>query len=1095
MHPTFIRGLRNLVAGAALLMAAPTHAADVCYQGGPLLPNFQLNGNATLDGTALVVTQASSTQNGSISYLPKFSTGGDIHILMKVLITTPAGNQGADGLAFVMHNAPQGVSVTGQSGGGIGYGGISPSIAVEFDTYANANENANHVAITRNGNTDHTAAINAGLPYNADPGVNLKSGTPLFLWMDYLHTGTVLKVYVATTAVKPAVATLSTTAVNLATALGPAFFMTFTASTGGAWSKHEVQELYASDILPDPKQGCCATDAECAGNQVCDPVKHLCGDCTLADNGGCGPVTPACSLASSENSCVSECTGDLGSAGAVPCGAAFPACRGDGQCASCNGDALTAGTIRCPSGAPLCSDSGYCGRCTSSADCTAGTALHAGPFCDPGTGACRTCVADAECGAGAICSAATCITRAANGSPVPGGVCTVATANRCISGVCSPGDNLCGRVISETCFDVDDCRSPGKCLTEGPNAGTCRTCASAADCGGATPICAAANSCVPCNGDNGSGTSAACSTSASATCMADGSCAACTSNAQCTGAGHAGTICNTAVGSCGTACAVDSDCGADWCDNPGGQPGGGTCTGRLSNGQLIPASAPLNGVCTADNGIRVCASRSCNSADNRCGRAIGDACDADDCREGSLCLVEGPNADTCQACASAANCSGTSPACDAANACVACSGDNGSGAPTACPSSNAATCFADGSCAPCTGNEQCAGAGHGGTICNLAVGTCGTACAVDTDCGGGWCDNPTALPGVGTCTPRLDNGAPIPASSPLGGICTEPTAQRVCIARVCDPGDNLCGRPIGGACADGDDCRTGSCITDGPNVGTCRACSASADCTGGTPICDSANVCVTCGGDNGAGTLASCPSSSAATCLESGACAPCSSNAECVGAAHAGPICNRAIGACGTACTLDADCGNGWCNNSTGAAGAGVCAPRISNGEPIPAVAPLGGECTTDNGARVCAARVCDETDDRCGARFGGPCDGEAACRSGHCASGSNTCVECTQNTHCAAGKSCNAQTGTCEASTTPDGGVSSSSSGGSSSSSSSSSSSGTPNSGDTPDDGLGAESLTGGAGCSVVRGGTTSALWLVGLLLLGRRRARHAQP
>jgi hypothetical protein len=44
----------------------------------------------------------------------------------------------------------------------------------------------------------------------------------------------------------------------------------------------------------------------------------------------------------------------------------------------------------------------------------------------------------------------------------------------------------------------------------------------------------------------------------------------------------------------------------------------------------------------------------------------------------------------------------------------------------------------------------------------------------------------------------------------------------------------------------------------------------------------------------------------------------------------------------------------------------------------FPAGPPIDGQCTDDNGKRVCLSAVCDADDDKCGLKNGEPC---AACR------------------------------------------------------------------------------------------------------------------
>ncbi|MEO0733180.1 MAG: gliding motility-associated C-terminal domain-containing protein, partial [Bacteroidota bacterium] len=75
---------------------------------------------------------------------------------------------GADGIVFGLQ--PLSASV-GEAGEGLGIGGVSPALGVEFDTYQNFNRNDpafDHVAIMANGTVSHAGANNLAGPIQAD---------------------------------------------------------------------------------------------------------------------------------------------------------------------------------------------------------------------------------------------------------------------------------------------------------------------------------------------------------------------------------------------------------------------------------------------------------------------------------------------------------------------------------------------------------------------------------------------------------------------------------------------------------------------------------------------------------------------------------------------------------------------------------------------------------------------------------------------------------------------------------------------------------------------------------------------------------------
>jgi hypothetical protein len=102
----------------------------------------------------------------------------------------------ADGVAFVVQNTASGAAAIGEGGGGIGYGGLDHSVAVEFDDWTNLSDPAgDHIAITENGDTsNHIAFANPAFPL---------IDQPVTAWIDWAPESHTLTVFADTGDSKP----------------------------------------------------------------------------------------------------------------------------------------------------------------------------------------------------------------------------------------------------------------------------------------------------------------------------------------------------------------------------------------------------------------------------------------------------------------------------------------------------------------------------------------------------------------------------------------------------------------------------------------------------------------------------------------------------------------------------------------------------------------------------------------------------------------------------------------------------------------------------------------------------------------------------
>lgn len=151
-----------LSATAALALAGPAISADVGYPDFSSTAGLELNGSAEQRGDRLRLV-SNQSQSGS-AFTKDEVIRTDRSFTSRFVINMgfrPV--QPGDGMAFVVQ--PNGADTLGQGGGGIGYGGIADSLAVEFDVFFNSEAGdppQDHVGIMSEG--DQTSHLDVGTP-------------------------------------------------------------------------------------------------------------------------------------------------------------------------------------------------------------------------------------------------------------------------------------------------------------------------------------------------------------------------------------------------------------------------------------------------------------------------------------------------------------------------------------------------------------------------------------------------------------------------------------------------------------------------------------------------------------------------------------------------------------------------------------------------------------------------------------------------------------------------------------------------------------------------------------------------------------------
>jgi hypothetical protein len=121
--------------------------------------DFVFNGKASVTGSnEVTLTPDSNNVYGTLWSQQKVLFSQDFTIDADLFLGSTDG-RGADGIAFVIQPLS---SNAGEAGGGMGYQGISPSFAIEFDTWFNSGMDPitnDHVALMKNGDVVNHSTI------------------------------------------------------------------------------------------------------------------------------------------------------------------------------------------------------------------------------------------------------------------------------------------------------------------------------------------------------------------------------------------------------------------------------------------------------------------------------------------------------------------------------------------------------------------------------------------------------------------------------------------------------------------------------------------------------------------------------------------------------------------------------------------------------------------------------------------------------------------------------------------------------------------------------------------------------------------------
>ncbi len=222
------------------------------------ISNLSLNGDTIqVDNFLRLVPSAVSTgsnfSTGSVFLTNPISIDTDTSFNTQFEVQITNVNGGGDGFVFMLHNDAEMNRALGGTGNNLGYSGIAPSVAIQFDTFQNTvdfDPDNNHVGLNLDGSNISEVT--------ATPEFDLSSSSPVNVWIDYDGRNNLLTVFLSLTSIKPVNPLLSTN-VDLSN-LGRQAFVGFSgaASSGNAanidilkWIYRIVEQWLSGDNGPN----------------------------------------------------------------------------------------------------------------------------------------------------------------------------------------------------------------------------------------------------------------------------------------------------------------------------------------------------------------------------------------------------------------------------------------------------------------------------------------------------------------------------------------------------------------------------------------------------------------------------------------------------------------------------------------------------------------------------------------------------------------------------------------------------------------------------------------------------------------------------